>query len=681
MDPFPLFSPGLPRGSCGASNIFTAEEEASHAGEGEEASLSVDSDAAPKEALADATNGAAPLMSPSPLKPPPPTPAAPSPVARPAAPSPQKELFIGDMPPQARRRRSSADRCESHADRAKEVIPMGRVAQERAKWAAAARASEAPARESSGRASAPQRSRRRRRRRGPRPRPRRGARPGARRGRGGARGRVDDARARQGGGGGARAVKCRKSLEGLRQQKGRVAALRDGHLAQIEAERQLKLSKARTEGLRADVGSLVSLYEDALRRFDEAKDRRLSTRAWQPRASLAEGDEDDDDDGEDLGLLPGPAFSNVATELRALVVRVAARDGGQVLEYYHRRKGDAAEGDWVRADGGAVSLEIAVPGTHVFAARGVDAETSDAVTETTTAVFEHSLPEVVKHAAHDRALELRVAPPAAGAACGLCGVGLAETSYADADAGYALCPDCALPAPRAASLAPADRCSFAGNATEIKPESLELIDQLAAVLTSHENVDGLVLQGHTNSKCGLDCDGTTVCANDTCQRTFGASGGAVAFSLSRAAAVKAALVARGVDAGRIDCEGMAGSRRCVDDTESADNASTAALAKPKDALKDAVREMSWREKKLEYENRMARAKGKKLDTLKTCEICGADKAKACTGCGTTAYCSTDCQRIDWRDRGHRKVCKKIQAAEAARAEAPTPPPSPPREVF
>jgi len=91
--------------------------------------------------------------------------------------------------------------------------------------------------------------------------------------------------------------------------------------------------------------------------------------------------------------------------------------------------------------------------------------------------------------------------------------------------------------------------------------------------------------------------------------------------------------------------------------------------------------MSWQEKKLEYENRMARARGKKLDILKTCTICGADKAKACRGCGTTAYCSTDCQRIDWRDRGHRKVCKKIQAAEAARAEAPTPPPSPPRDVF
>merc|ERR1712147_454890 len=86
--PFPLFSPGLPRGSCGASNIFTAEEEASHADAKtrEEASLSVDSDAAPKEALADATNGAAPLTSPS----------------------PQKELFIDDMPPSTTKKRRAS---------------------------------------------------------------------------------------------------------------------------------------------------------------------------------------------------------------------------------------------------------------------------------------------------------------------------------------------------------------------------------------------------------------------------------------------------------------------------------------------------------------------------------------------------------------------------------------------
>ncbi|KAH8054148.1 hypothetical protein JL720_14519 [Aureococcus anophagefferens] len=78
-------------------------------------------------------------------------------------------------------------------------------------------------------------------------------------------------------------------------------------------------------------------------------------------------------------------------------------------------------------------------------------------------------------------------------------------------------------------------------------------------------------------------------------------------------------------------------------------------------------------KKQAYEKRKARTKL----ALHICTICGAKGAKACKGCGTTAYCSTDCQRIDWRDRGHRKVCKEI----AARAEAPTRPPSPPRDVF
>jgi len=58
------------------------------------------------------------------------------------------------------------------------------------------------------------------------------------------------------------------------------------------------------------------------------------------------------------------------------------------------------------------------------------------------------------------------------------------------------------------------------------------------------------------------------------------------------------------------------------------------------------------------------------------ERSGAPRDRAATR--TRRYCSTDCQRIDWRDRGHRKACKKIRderAAEAARAEAPTPPPS------
>ena len=108
----------------------------------------------------------------------------------------------------------------------------------------------------------------------------------------------------------------------------------------------------------------------------------------------------------------------------------------------------------------------------------------------------------------------------------------------------------------------------------------------------------------------------------------------------------------------------------------------------------------WRQKQKEYEIKKARAKALKLRL--TCTICG-EKAKLNCPCGTTQcdpgargwraraarrvpgcrharlarYCTTECQRIDWRDRGHRKACKKIRderAAEAARAEAPPPTP-------
>ena len=82
------------------------------------------------------------------------------------------------------------------------------------------------------------------------------------------------------------------------------------------------------------------------------------------------------------------------------------------------------------------------------------------------------------------------------------------------------------------------------------------------------------------------------------------------------------------------------------------------------------------EKARQYARQKARTK--ELLALKNCTICGAEGAKRCRGCGTTSYCSTACQRIDWRDRGHRKVCKEIAARAEARAEGSTPPP---RDIF
>ena len=51
---------------------------------------------------------------------------------------------------------------------------------------------------------------------------------------------------------------------------------------------------------------------------------------------------------------------------------------------------------------------------------------------------------------------------------------------------------------------------------------------------------------------------------------------------------------------------------------------------------------------------------------KGCTICGNSSAKLLCVCKTTRYCSDTCQRVDWKARGHKMVCRKIRArAEAA----------------
>ncbi|KZV71610.1 hypothetical protein PENSPDRAFT_650474 [Peniophora sp. CONT] len=38
--------------------------------------------------------------------------------------------------------------------------------------------------------------------------------------------------------------------------------------------------------------------------------------------------------------------------------------------------------------------------------------------------------------------------------------------------------------------------------------------------------------------------------------------------------------------------------------------------------------------------------------------------KACKGCGQTRYCSRDCQTKDWKEGGHKSVCKRIKLPDA-----------------
>lgn len=57
-----------------------------------------------------------------------------------------------------------------------------------------------------------------------------------------------------------------------------------------------------------------------------------------------------------------------------------------------------------------------------------------------------------------------------------------------------------------------------------------------------------------------------------------------------------------------------------------------------------------------------------------CAVCGdaqrkegGGKLQRCSGCTSVRYCSPVCQMQHWKEGGHRKVCKQLQAAAAAAA--------------
>ena len=95
---------------------------------------------------------------------------------------------------------------------------------------------------------------------------------------------------------------------------------------------------------------------------------------------------------------------------------------------------------------------------------------------------------------------------------------------------------------------------FAGNGSQILDEKLMAV--AARALRSHP---GLFIRCEAHSTgCGLECDGSAPCANAKCRKLFGARGGAVGFSRSRAEAVAAFL------GERAEGVGLAGSRPPMD---------------------------------------------------------------------------------------------------------------------
>jgi len=344
--------------------------------------------------------------------------------------------------------------------------------------------------------------------------------------------------------------KKRKSLEAL--GSGHVAELRKRHLANVaedaERHRQREAAKARAAAeASADVGGLVGLFEGAVEKHKRDKARRLSTVSDLSAAAKAR---------RRSSIIGGGmrcTFTNVSQSPAVLIVAVEA-PAGLVLEHVHRSLDDDSEPAWIRADDNRIEVTIDAPGAYVFAARGVNVATGTVLCEARTAVFELSEPT--------ETLET-LAPPLKDDAT-------ASTVRSRAGRRSSVVLDVG-----AKRLWLSEHVRFHGNATTIHEDSSELIDQLALMLRTHPNVDSVRLEGHTNSKCGLDCvGGDHKCSNGVCQKHFGGDkGGAVAFSLGRASAVADALVARGIDRARLNCVGLAGSRRVADDTEGSANAS------------------------------------------------------------------------------------------------------------
>lgn len=110
---------------------------------------------------------------------------------------------------------------------------------------------------------------------------------------------------------------------------------------------------------------------------------------------------------------------------------------------------------------------------------------------------------------------------------------------------------------------------FEGNTDGVAAgQSENILQALADVMIAHPTIC-IRIEGHTNSKCGVECDGTTRCSNRICHKYFSQSGGALAFSKRRADSVKQWLIAKGkVEADRMETQGFAGSRRIAHDTES-----------------------------------------------------------------------------------------------------------------
>ena len=223
-----------------------------------------------------------------------------------------------------------------------------------------------------------------------------------------------------------------------------------------------------------------------------------------------------------------------------------------------------------QADADALREDALAGGRHSDDLGNLLYETCAAESCVATAVFElGESPPLLQYEECPQELAFVARQDAAGLACRKCGGEATGDRRLYAKGGFVICRACALRGagvmvdPGARRMWFSQMISFVGNRAIPLPKSQPLLTQILRVLQAHPGMC-VRFEGHVNSKCGLDCDGSKPCANagEMCKKC---PGGALGLSTARANAVRAFVLACGVESDRIYAEGFAGTRRLTGD--------------------------------------------------------------------------------------------------------------------
>ena len=223
-----------------------------------------------------------------------------------------------------------------------------------------------------------------------------------------------------------------------------------------------------------------------------------------------------------------------------------------------------------QADADALREDALAGGRHSDDLGNLLYETCAAESCVATAVFElGESPPLLQYEECPQELAFVARRDATGLACRKCGGEATGDRRLYAKGGFVICRACALRGagvmvdPGARRMWFSQMISFVGNRAIPLPKSQPLLTQILRVLQAHPGMC-VRFEGHVNSKCGLDCDGSKPCANagEMCKKC---PGGALGLSTARANAVRAFVLACGVESDRIYAEGFAGTRRLTGD--------------------------------------------------------------------------------------------------------------------